>query len=326
MGNTRSLAHSNGGKHHKVLACTTHTQSATSSSSSPFSSPSPLSTRAAIQGGQPKERSRAQITPRLILTGFSLYTKDCRDDERGFGRTWSRVKQHTHILISCMLRASQTLRPKDKRSQSQTSNLNTIYQWSSSTGPSRHRLWLNVKKHKLATVLLWKMFVKPNIGTTQSTAAEVKIKATSYVCTLRKHRSNSCRADAKTCYLYDAKGHKLQRNVFAVCTCQGNAITSLSFWFSWSISNASVGNSTISSQVDQTQSLFCILLSPYATVRSWSSTVQISHKTYDLLLLHLWALYFCSWRCVYVRMRPRQNLLFLKIVETRKIVYVGWVA
>lgn len=53
--------------------------------SSSFSSP--LSTRASIQRGQPKEGSRAQITPCLILTGFSLYTKAYKNNERGFGST-----------------------------------------------------------------------------------------------------------------------------------------------------------------------------------------------------------------------------------------------
>jgi len=49
--------------------------------------PTPLSTRASIQRGQPRERSRAQITPRLIPTGFSPYTKADTNNERGFGST-----------------------------------------------------------------------------------------------------------------------------------------------------------------------------------------------------------------------------------------------
>lgn len=45
------------------------------------------STGAFIQGGQPKEGSWAQITPRLILTGFGLYTKAYKNNEMGFGST-----------------------------------------------------------------------------------------------------------------------------------------------------------------------------------------------------------------------------------------------
>ena len=87
-----------GGKHHKALACTTHTHNPLLPSSS---SSSPVPTRASIQRGQPKEGSRAQITPCLILTGFSLYTKAYKNNERGFGSTWSRVKRRTHPSLSC---------------------------------------------------------------------------------------------------------------------------------------------------------------------------------------------------------------------------------
>lgn len=90
-GNTSSLAHSNRGKHHKALArttCThtpacTHTHRQTLGSSPPSLlafPPGPPSS----EGGQ-KEGSRAQITTRLILTGFSLYTKAYKNNERGFG-------------------------------------------------------------------------------------------------------------------------------------------------------------------------------------------------------------------------------------------------
>lgn len=73
-----------GGKHHKALAWATHNHTHTQGL---CSSPSPLSTRASIQGGQPKDESWAQITPCLILTGFSLYTKAYKNNERGFGST-----------------------------------------------------------------------------------------------------------------------------------------------------------------------------------------------------------------------------------------------
>lgn len=47
--------------------------------------------------GSQKEGSRAQITPRLILTGFSLYTKAYKNNERGFGR----VKRRTQPPLLC---------------------------------------------------------------------------------------------------------------------------------------------------------------------------------------------------------------------------------
>lgn len=52
-----------------------------------FPPPPPISTGAFIQGGQPKEGSWALITPRLILTGFGLYTKAYKNNEMGFGST-----------------------------------------------------------------------------------------------------------------------------------------------------------------------------------------------------------------------------------------------
>lgn len=84
-GNTSSLARSNGGKHREAGACTTHTIRTQPSASLLLLLP--ISTGAFIQGGQPKEGSWAQITPRLILTGFALYTKAYKNNEMGFGST-----------------------------------------------------------------------------------------------------------------------------------------------------------------------------------------------------------------------------------------------
>lgn len=64
-------------------AGTTHSHSHTASTSLLLLP----STGAFIQGGQPKEGSWAQITPRLILTGFGLYTKAYKNNEMGFGST-----------------------------------------------------------------------------------------------------------------------------------------------------------------------------------------------------------------------------------------------
>ena len=87
-GNTSSLAHSNWGKTPQGSGLyNTHTQTRTNPPLLSSSFSSPLSTRASIQRGQPKEGSRAQITPCLILTGFSLYTKAYKNNERGFGST-----------------------------------------------------------------------------------------------------------------------------------------------------------------------------------------------------------------------------------------------
>lgn len=94
-----------------VLHTLTHTNPPLLSSSS-FSSP--LSTRASIQRGQPKEGSRAQITPCLILTGFSLYTKAYKNNERGFGSTWSRVKRRTQPPLLCAKSVTIPQTPKQK--------------------------------------------------------------------------------------------------------------------------------------------------------------------------------------------------------------------